>query len=72
MLFLFTSPFMGVLAYSALVLVHEEFGTKTPIVAVVSFVSGIKLEDALQYIVGLAETAQNARGQKAEAEAKAM
>jgi hypothetical protein len=60
-LFLFTSPFMGILAYYALVLVHDEFGTKTPIVAIVAFVSGIKSEDVLQRIVDLAQAAQGDR-----------
>jgi hypothetical protein len=54
-LFLFTSPFMGILAYYALVFIHAEFGTKTPIVAIVAFVSGIKSEDVLQKIVELAQ-----------------
>jgi hypothetical protein len=56
--YLFTSPFMGILAYYALVLVHQEFGINTPIVAVAAFVSGMKSEDMLQYIVGLASATQ--------------
>ena len=46
---------MGILAYYALVFIHAEFGTKTPIVAIVAFVSGIKSEDVLQKIVQLAQ-----------------
>jgi hypothetical protein len=45
------------LAYYALVFVHDDFGTKTPIVAIVAFVSGIKSEDVLQKIVDLAQAA---------------
>jgi hypothetical protein len=69
-LFLFTSPFMGILAYYALVLVHDEFGTKTPIVAIVAFVSGIKSEDVLQRIVDLAQAAQGERNGKTQPESK--
>jgi hypothetical protein len=63
-LFLFTSPFMGILAYYALVFVHAEFGTKTPIVAIVAFVSGIKSEDVLQKIVDLAQGQLTSREQR--------
>jgi hypothetical protein len=69
-LFLFTSPFMGILAYYALVLVHDEFGTKTPIVAIVAFVSGIKSEDVLQRIVDLAQAAQGDRNGTTPTESK--
>lgn len=61
-LFMFTSPFMGVLAYYAVVFVHEEFGTRTPIIAIVAFVSGIKSEDVLRRIVRLAESAHGEAG----------
>jgi len=64
-LYLFTSPFMGILAYYSLVLVHQEFGAKTPIVAVIAFVSGMKSEDVLQQIVGLAKFPQRSEPSRA-------